>query len=83
MKAILRFRPGVGKLFTRRTRFEKTVEAAGRTLIGKQGEPLIFFGDHDPRANAISKKRGFHLVFLFQLCTFQAYFLKIIAIHAL
>ena len=36
-------RPGVGKLFTRRARFGKTVEAAGRTLIGKQGEDLFFF----------------------------------------
>ena len=34
-------RPGVDKLFTRRTRFGKTVEAAGRTLIGKQGEDLL------------------------------------------
>ena len=33
---------GVGKLFTRRARFGKTVEAAGRTLIGKQGEDLFF-----------------------------------------
>ena len=56
-------RTGVGKLFTRRVRFGKAVEAAGRTLIEKQGEDLFFFGDHDPRANVISKKRGFHLVF--------------------
>ena len=34
---------GVGKLFTRRARFGKTVEAADRTLIGKQGEDLFFF----------------------------------------
>ena len=34
-------RSGVGKLFTRRTRFGRTVEAAGRTLIGKQGEDLF------------------------------------------
>ena len=49
---------GVGKLFTRRARFGKTVEAAGRTLIGKQGEDLFFFffGDHSPRrANVISE----------------------------
>ena len=32
--------PGVGNYFTRRARFGKTVEAAGRTLIGKQGEEL-------------------------------------------
>ena len=54
--------PGVGKLFTRRARFEKTVEAAGRTLIGKQGEDLLF-GDYGPRTNVISKIKGFHLVF--------------------
>ena len=35
--------PEVGKLFTRRARFGKTVEAAGRTLIGKPGEDLFFF----------------------------------------
>ena len=32
----------VGNYFTRRTRFGKTVEAAVRTLIGKQGEDLFF-----------------------------------------
>ena len=32
---------GNGKLFTRRARFGKTVKAAGRTLIGKQGENLF------------------------------------------
>ena len=45
---------GVGNYFTRRARFGKTVEASGRTLIGKQGEDLFFleitvriiFGDH-------------------------------------
>ena len=34
-------RPGVGELFTRRARFGKTVEAAGRTLIEKQNEDLF------------------------------------------
>ena len=52
---------GVGKLFTRTARFGKTDEAAGRTLIGKQGE--FFFGDHSPHANVISKIKDFHLVF--------------------
>ena len=33
---------GVGELFTQRARFGKTVEAASRTLIGKQGEDLSF-----------------------------------------
>ena len=42
-------RTKVGKFFPRRARFGKTVEAAGRTLIGKQGEDL-FFGDHGPWA---------------------------------
>ena len=36
-------RARVGKLFTRKIRCGKTVEAAGRTLIGKQGENLFFF----------------------------------------
>ena len=48
--------------FHTKARFGKTVEAAGRTLIGKQGEDL-FFGDHGPRTNVISKIRSFHLVF--------------------
>ena len=47
-KIKVQFRTGVGKLFTRRARFGKTVEAAGRTLIGKQGadlflSPFFFF----------------------------------------
>ena len=52
-------RAGVGNYFTRRARFGKTGEAAGRTLIGKQGEDLLFFGDHVPRTNVISKIKGF------------------------
>ena len=56
-------RAGVGKFFTRRARFGKIVEAAGRTLIGKQGEDFVF-GDHSPSTNVISKLKGFHLVFL-------------------
>ena len=54
---------GVGNYFTRRARFGKTVEAAGRTQIGKQGEDLFFFGDHSPRTSVIFKIRGFYLVF--------------------
>ena len=53
---------GVANYFTRRAIFGKTVEAAGRTLIGKQGEDL-FFGDHGPCTNVISKIRDFQLVF--------------------
>ena len=45
---------GVGNYFARRARFGKTVEAAARTLIGKQGVDL-FLGDHGPRTNVISK----------------------------
>ena len=56
-------RSGVGNYFTRRARFGKTVEVAGRTLIGKQGEDLFFFGDHGPHTSVIFKIRGFHLVF--------------------
>ena len=33
---------GVGNYFTRRAKFGKTVEAAGRMLIEKQGEDLFF-----------------------------------------
>ena len=55
----------MGKLFTRRARFKETVDAAGRTLIRKQGEDFFsFFGDHGPRSNVISKVKGFRLVFL-------------------
>ena len=39
----LYFSPGVGRLFTRRARFGKTVQAAGCTLIGKEGEDLFLF----------------------------------------
>ena len=35
------FKAGVGYYFTQRARFGKTVEAAGRTLIAKQGEDLL------------------------------------------
>ena len=69
----------MGKLFTRRARFEKTVEAAGRTLIGKQGEDFLF-GDHGPRTNVISRMKGFHLVFYFNFAPLRLILLKIIAI---
>ena len=75
-------RPGVGNYVTRRARFGKTVETAGRTLIGKQGEDL-FFGDHGPRTNVISKIRGFHLVFYFNFTPLRLILLKITAIHDL
>ena len=74
--------PGVGKLFKRRARFGKTVDAAGRTLIGKQGENLFFFfffRDHGPRTNVISKIIDFHLVFLvflFHFCIVETYFFE-------
>ena len=76
----------MGKLFTRRARFGKTVEAAGRTLIGKQGEDLLiflFFGDHSPRKNVIFKIHGFHLVFHFNFAPLRLIFLKITAIRDL
>ena len=72
----------MGKLFTRRARFGKTVEAAGRTLIEKQGEDL-FFGDHGPRTNVISKIKGSHLVFYSNVVPLRLIFLKITAIHDL
>ena len=72
----------MGDYFTRRVRFGKTVEAAGRTLIGKQGEDL-FFGDHGPRTNVISKIKGFHLVFYSNFAPLKLILLKITAIHDL
>ena len=68
---------GVSKLFTRRARFGKTVEAAGRTLIGKQGEDFFiffFFGGHSTRTNVISKMKGFHLVFHFTFAPLRLIF---------
>ena len=82
------YKAGVGKLFTRRARLRKTVEAAGRTLIGKQGKDLsifffFFFGDHSPRTNVTSKIQGFHLVFHFNFAPLRLIFLKITAIRDL
>ena len=72
----------MGKLFTRRARFGKTVEAAGRTLIGKQGEDF-FFRDHGPGTNVISKMKNFHLVFYSNFAPLRLILLKITAIHDL
>ena len=41
LATLRRVSAGKGKLFTRRARFGKTVEAAGSRLIGKQGEDLF------------------------------------------
>ena len=84
-KTTHRSRTGVGKLFTRRARFGKTVDTAGRTLIGKQGEDLFFFflGDHGPRTNVISKIKVFHLVFYSNFAPVKLIVLKITAIHDL
>ena len=76
----------MGKLFTRKARFGNTVEAAGRTLIGKQGEDLLLFfgvGNHCPSTNVISKIKGFHLVFHFTFAPSRLIFLKITAIRDL
>ena len=76
---------GVGNYFTRRARFGKTVEAAGRTLIGKQGEDLFFLEFWRSRSTYecdLQNKR-FSPRFLFQFCTAETYFFKIIAIHDL
>ena len=73
----------MGNYFTRRARFGKTVEAAGRTLIGKQGEDLFFFGDHGPRTNVILKIKGFHLVFYSNFAPLRLILFKITAIHDL
>ena len=73
----------MGKLFIRGAKFGKIVEAAGRTLTGKQGENLYFIGDHGPRTDVICKIKGFHLVLLVFLSKFaplRLSFLKITAI---
>ena len=72
----------MGKLFTRRARFGKTVEAAGCTLIGKQVEDF-FFTNHGPRANVISNMKGFHLVFYSKFAPLRLILLIITAIHNL
>ena len=79
------YNSGVGKFFTPRARFGKTVEVAGHTLMGKQGEDF-FFRNHGPRTNVISKIKSFHLVFLVFYSNFapqRLVFLKITAIHDL
>ena len=47
----------MGKLFTRRARFGKTVEAAGRTLTGKQGEVLFFLRSRSTYECDLQNKR--------------------------
>ena len=71
----------MGKVFTRRARFEKTIEAAGYTLIGKQED--FSFRDHGPRTNVISKMKGFPLVFYSNFALLRLILLKINAIHDL
>ena len=68
----------MGKLFTRRARFGKTVEAAGRTLIGKQGEDLfiylsIFFWRSQSTYECDLQNKRFSPRFSFQFCTVKAY----------
>ena len=72
----------MGKLFTRRARFGKTVEAAGGTLIGKQGEDF-FFRNHGLRTTVISCMKGFHLVFYSNFAPLRLILLIITAIHDL
>ena len=57
-------------MFYTKGQIGKTVKAAGRTLIGKQGE------DHNLRANVISKTRGFHLVLHFNFTPLRLIFFK-------
>ena len=72
----------MGKLFTRRARFGKTVEAAGRTLIWKQAEDF-FFRNHGPRTAVIFNMKGFHLVFYSNFAPLRLILLIITAIHDL
>ena len=67
-------RAEVDKLFTRRARFGKTVEAVGRALIGKQDEDLfsLLWRSHSSyECNLQNKKFSPH--FSFQFCTVEAY----------
>ena len=66
---------GVDNYFTRRARFGKTVEAAGRTLIGKQGEDLSFWRSRSTYKSDLQNKR-FSPRFLFQFCTVEANFFE-------
>ena len=68
-------KPGVGKLFTRRFRFGKTVEAAVRTLIEKQGEDLFFWRSRSTYECDLQNRR-FSPRFLFQFCTVEANFFE-------
>ena len=68
-------KPGVGKLFTRRARFAKTVEVAGRTLIGKQGKDLFsFFWRSQSTYECGLQNKRLSPRFSFQFCTVEAYF---------
>ena len=64
---------GVGNYFTRRAKFGKTVEAAGRALIGKQGEDLFFWRSRFTHECDLQNKR-FSPRFLFQFCTVELIF---------
>ena len=57
---------------------KKTVDAAGRTLIGKLGEDLfsLFFGRSRPTYECDLQSKRFSPRFLFQFCTVDAYFLE-------
>ena len=73
-------RAGMGKLFTRRARFGKTVEAAGHKLIGKQGEDLLLeITVHE----CDNQNKRFHLVFFFNFVPLRLIFSKITAIRDL
>ena len=71
-------RAGVGKFFTRRARFGKTVETAGRTLIGKQGEDFFFWRSQSTYECDFQTKRFSPRFsrFLFQFCAVEAYILE-------
>ena len=71
--------PGGGgdKLFTRRARFGKIIEAAGRTLIGKQGEDLFLRLRSAYECHLQNKTFSPRVSpFLIQFCTVEAYFFE-------
>ena len=71
-------RSGVGKFITRRARFGKTVETAGSTLSGKQGEDL-FPGEIAVHVRMRSQNKRLSprfSRFLFQVCTVEVCFFE-------
>ena len=74
MSTVKGSRPGVDKVFARRARFGKTVEAAGRTLIGKRGEDFFWRSRYSYECDLQNERLSPD--FLYQFCIFEAYFFE-------